>query len=436
MINIQLSRKYKENDIWGKNLLYHLSKHPNIKTEILKYQLPILVGGRRGINNLTPFIYNDIVFIIDDWDHASPTCYLLNNPNIPKFYLNNNVCILKIQYCLNEINNYNEIYKQSNIKILPFTMFATHHFKLENFQYNINYNHKYNYIITGKPWRHRISWIRYAEKEESRYIKYTGGGEGTMSDLLFFYEELKESKWGLILKGKGCGGKNRREVEFSSLGMPLALNYIPHYPFDFIPNKDFVLLESPQDLSSLKDIDPAPFAERSRYIYSQYFSPEFGIYNSFKKAYEQFKSSHIKDSSPSSINDNYIKNDPDLIDIIPNQGYNLGVLNYGDKVTIQYKSGAWKSWGRRKRKLVSPDNTNGRGGNRARLGIFCLKNDSEPISDTPHNKTLIQIVPENTHKDPFVFTILENNMDLSLDICDQEHVANGSVSYIVKVIKK
>ena len=431
MINIKLNRKYTKNDIWGKYLLYHLSNHPNIKTEILKNSLPILIGGRRGINNFTPFMYNDIVFIIDDWDHASPTCYLLNNPNIPKFYLDNNVCVLKIQYCLSEVNNYNEIYKQTNIKILPFTMFSNHTFKLENFKYNINYNHKYNYIISGKPWRHRLGWIRRAQD-----IKYgpnnintthTRGDASKPTDNLDFYKILKESRWGLILKGKGCGGKNRREVEFSSLGMPLALNYVPNYPFDFIPNKDFVLLESPEDLIKLQNIDPNPFAERSKYIYSEYFSPEFGIYNSFKKAYEEFKYFSILKNSTSIINYTSIEDDPDLIEIIPNKGYKLGLLNTGDYISFQYTKGTWKSWGKGRRNPVSPDNTSGRGGDRAKLGIFRLDNSI---------KTLLQIVPEHTSKNPFIFHISENNTEIYLDICDQNRPAKGSVSYIVKINKK
>lgn len=430
MINIKLNRKYTKNDTWGKYLLYHLSNHPNIKTEILKNSLPILIGGRRGINNLTPFIYNDIVFVIDDWDHASPTCYLLNNSNIPKFYLDNNVCILKIQYCHSEINNYNEIYKQSNIKILPFTMFATHHFKLNNFQYNINYNHKYDYIITGKPWNHRLPWIRYANRIECgknniNIMHLLTDTSKSINDLNF-YEMLKESRWGLILKGKGCGGKNRREVEFSSIGMPLALNYIPNYPFDFIPNKDFVLLESPKDLIKLKDIDPAPFSERSKYIYSQYFSPEFGIYNSFQIAYEQAKNkSPILSIHPTNSSEYF--NTSDLIKIIPNNGYTIRSLNSGDSISIQYISGSWKSWGRTSRDRVNPDNTNGRGGDRAKLGIFRLDNSI---------KTLLQIVPEHTNENPFIFHISENNSNICFDICDQNHMAKGSVSYIIKIIKK
>ena len=431
MINIKLNREYTKNDVWGKYLIYHLSNHHDVKTEILKDPLPILIGGRRGINNFTPFIYNDIVFIIDDWDHASPTCYLLNNPNIPKFYLDNNVCILKIQYCLSEVNNYNKIYKQTNIKILPFIMFANHTFELENFKYDINYNHKYNYIITGKPWRHRLSWIRQAQHMEygpsNIDTTHTLGEHSNLIDNLNFYEILKESRWGLILKGKGCGGKNRREVEFSSLGMPLALNYIPSYPFDFVPNKDFILLERPEDLIKLNSIDPTLFAERSKQIYIQYFSPEFGIYNSFKKAYEEFKYYCILEDRASIINYTSIEDDPDLIEIIANKGHKLGLLNSGDYISLQYVKGAWKSWGKGRRNLVSPDNTNGRGGNMAKLGIFRCGSAG---------KTLLHIVPEHTSENPFIFHISENNTELLLDICDQGRPAKGSVSYIIKINKK
>lgn len=431
MTYLQLNNQYTHNDIWGKYLLYHLSNHPDVKTEILKYPLPVLVGGRRGHNNHIPFIYNDIIFVIDDWDHASPTCYLLNNPNIPKFYLENNVCILKIQYCLHEENNYKEIYKQTNIKIVPFTMFSNHNFILANFQYDINYNHKYDYIITGKPWKHRLPWIRFAAQNKaagSNNANLYFGREENSTDNFLFYEQLKESRWGLILKGKGCGGKNRREVEFTSLGMPLVLNYIPNYPFDFIPNKDFVFLRSPEDLISLKDIDPVPFAERSKYIYSKYFSPEFGVYNSFQMAYKQAKHENLIFSTRTETPDEYLrKSNTDIVEIIPNQGHHIKSLAFGNTVSIQYAYGAWKSWGPGRRSLVNPDNTNGRGGDRARLGIFRI---------TPSEKTLLQIVPEHTNEKPFIFNIIDNDLNICLDICDQNSRAKGVVAYTIRVFKK
>lgn len=427
--NVKISRKYNKNDMWGKNLLYHLTNNSkNVIADICKYPLPSIPVYRGG-RNFISFIYEDIVFIIDDWDHASPTCYLINNPNIPKFYLDNNTCVLKIQYCNSEINNYDEIYKQTNIKILPFTMFANRSFDLENFKWDVNYKHKFNFIFTGKPWRNRLSWINFAQTNKEKLLCgmdfSNGAGDSNInSSNTSFYDILKDTRWGVILKGKGCGAKNRREVEFSSLGMPLALNYIPNYPFSFIPNQDFVLLQSPEDLFKLQDIDPVPFAERSLAIYNEYFSPNNGIFNSFNLVYKIAKNIFINNNS---INYTSITPDPNLVSISAKDGYHIGPVQNGDSISIQYKSGSWRSWGRSGRNGVCPDNTNGRGGNRAKLAIF-HKNKFQ-------NK-LLQIVPENTANEPFIFTAGSDDLDLHLGICDPGTNPRGQTQYMVKLIQK
>lgn len=423
--NIIISRKYHKNDMWGRNLLYHLSNNLNINVEMVRYPLPS-IPIYRGNRNFTPFIYDDIIFIIDDWDHASPTCFLLNNPDIPKFYLNNNTCILKIQYCNSEINNYNEIYKQTNIKILPFTMFANRSFDLENFKWDVNHKHKFNFIFTGKPWRNRLSWINFAQTNKEKLLCgmdfSNGAGDSNInSSNTSFYDILKDTRWGVILKGKGCGAKNRREVEFSSLGMPLALNYIPNYPFSFIPNEDFILLESPEDLLKLKDIDPAPFAERSSIIYNEYFSPSNGVLNSLNLVHKMAKDIFTNNN----IDYSYIRPDPDIITIPAKDGYHFGQLKKGDSISITYKSGLWRSWGRSGRSGVCPDNTNGRGGDRAKLAIFHKNN---------FQNKLIQIVPENTSTEPFIFTSQSDDLDLHLGICDRGNNPRGQTQYLVKLL--
>ncbi len=428
MTNVQITRQYHKHDIWGKYLLYHLSQHKNIKVSLSKYPIPT-IPVYRGWRNFVPFIYNDIVFIIDDWDHASPTCFLLNNNNIPKFYLNNNTCILKIQYCTSEINNYEELYKQTKIKVFPFTMFSNHSFELENFKWDANYNHKYNCIFSGKPWRNRIGWLRFADINQNEIncridLSNRSGDSNNSNSNVSFYETLKETKWGVILKGKGCGGKNRREVEFSSLGMPMALNYIPNYHFPFIPDQDYLLLKSPDDLLKLKDIDPTPFAERSKIIYDQYFSPKNGVYNSFELAYKMAKEFF---NNSNDLDFTSIQPDKDLVKITAKQGYHIGPVKTGDVISIQYKGGSWRSWGKSGRSGVNPDNTKGRGGDRAKLAIFHKNN---------FQMKLIQIVPEQTSKDPYLFNIEHDGLDLYLDICDRGPHARGTTDYIVKLIKK
>ena len=97
-----------------------------------------------------------------------------------------------------------------------------------------------------------------------------------------YFDLLKQTKWGLILKGKGEAGKNRREMEYASYGMPLALNYKPIYPFEFEPNKHYFYLEKIEDLNKLKEINPMPFAKQSTDMYKKYFCFE-SIPNNFLK---------------------------------------------------------------------------------------------------------------------------------------------------------
>jgi hypothetical protein len=418
MKKIIFSQKYHDKNTWGKKLLYHLSQNKNLDIQYNYSIPPILNGGRRIRKNFHTFIIDDIVFVLDDWDQASPTCYLANNTNnISKFYLDNPTIILKIQYCESEKINYDLIYNQCGIKILPFTMFSNHTFELENFQWNKDNDHKYLCCLTGKPWRNRSGWFNFVIQNNhslpSFVCSHRAGENNNIEENIRFYELLKNTKWGLILKGKGCGGKNRREVEFSSLGMPLVLNYQPIYPFEFIPNKDYVLIEKYEDLFKLKDMDPEPFAEKSKEIYNNYFSPNHGLFNSFKAAYDT--AIDLYTNSKSLKKNSY---DDKILKITAKDRLDIGELDLGQSISFQYIQGAWKSWGRKNRGFVNPDNTNGRGGNRARLAIYCEKfYISGSTTNTIYD--IICIIPEHTQNNPFIFKADKKYDKLFIGMYDQ-----------------
>jgi len=430
MISLKLTKNFHNGDMWGRRLIYHLSQSKDCKMEILPLP-PINVF--RGHKNFTPLIYNDIVFIIDDWDHATPTMSLIDNPDaLHQFYKDNTTVILKIQYSPNQAGLYQKVYDQHGILVLPFTMFANRTFKLSAFEWKSSDEHIYTSIFTGKPWNCRRSWLNFAEehKEEINcYLNfdYTAGDasrnppNGDNPRFTNFYELLQKTKWGVILKGKGDGGKNRREVEFASLGMPLALNYTPHYPFEFVPDKDYLLLREPSDLLKLKDIDPEPFAARSKEIYHQYFSPENGILNSFNMAYEVAKQTYINSNPIDYVS---ILPDKDILKISAKNDYYFGVLKSGEKLHIQYKNGAWKSWGGSGRGMVNPDNTNNRGGDKAKLAIF---------HTDKYSKKILGIVPENTINNPYIFTA-DQDYDISFGMCDKSRRPRGEVSYIIRLL--
>lgn len=280
--SLTLNRPYSDNDIWGRRLLYLLSKDQKVITNI-DPNLPAFNGFRR-CNHLISFRLNDQNFIIDDWDYNYPTSELLNQENLSKYGINstNIPTILKIQYADSDKSLYDQIYIKHKIKVLPFIIFPNKNFTLE-FMHWKNIYHTYVCLYSGRRWRSRNSWIRSIKNMNDILCLDT-----TISDS-DYQNKLKQIKWGLILRGKGVG-KNRREVEYMSLGMPIALNYIPVYPFKYEPNKHYVYLEKPEDILRLSDIDPEPYAQKSLEIYNKYYSLNLGgLYNSFNTAlYEHY----------------------------------------------------------------------------------------------------------------------------------------------------
>ncbi len=68
--------------------------------------------------------------------------------------------------------------------------------------------------------------------------------------------------------------KNRREIEFASCGVPLALNYKPTYLWPFRPGIEYFHLDSAARLKEMIDTDPAPFAKASAEVYRKYLCAE------------------------------------------------------------------------------------------------------------------------------------------------------------------
>jgi hypothetical protein len=223
---------------------------------------------------------NEQSFFIDDWDYHYPTSSLAN-ANIPHYYLQENKpTILKIQYTINNQSLYDKIYEKFQIKVLPFIIFPNKVFNLSFNKWKYTDNHEYLCFHTGRIWRERHKWVNYLNN--SSFKKPDTSKQLNEKD---FESLLLKTKWGLILKGKGVG-KNRREVEYMSIGMPLVLNYKPEYPFPYNPDEHYVYLEKPSDIDKLIDLDPKPFAEKSVEIYNKYYSVESGgLYNSFNSAY-------------------------------------------------------------------------------------------------------------------------------------------------------
>lgn len=287
-MKIEIPIRYDTNAIWAKKLLYLFIQHPHI-SNIKITNFPKINLYRNKY--ITPFKINDKLFLIDDWDYGPPTNDILNR-GIDSYYSDNNTIILKIQYDINDINIYDQIYNKYNIKVVPFIMFANSRFEYEYFIWKSESDFKFLCCITGKAWRNRRNWIRMAQEQYSDIIyvnnSYVAGEQLSTSLMKEWSELIKFCRWGLILKGKGLVGKNRREVEYSSCKIPMALNYTPKYHFDFEPNYHYIYLETPNDFKKLLDEDPQPYSDRAWEIYSKYYSPQQGIYNSFMYYYYNY----------------------------------------------------------------------------------------------------------------------------------------------------
>ncbi len=205
---------------------------------------------------------------IDCWDTFAPTSSC-ERRGLFKGALRDVSQILKIQYF--PCDYWTNFQLRTGIKVTPWTMFPTHSFPLESFSWRPG--GKYLTAVTGRNDRFgRPEWVDFCQQFSTIY---SGDGYKTRVADKGYLEILAECQWGLILKGldRKHDGKNRREVEFSSCGMPLALNYCPTYPFEFTPGKHFVHLRSPEDIASLSEIDPLPFSAAAKDIYQRYFSP-------------------------------------------------------------------------------------------------------------------------------------------------------------------
>lgn len=275
----QLTLARPKNNQWGNYLIQQLVDSGKYQVRFEEFPPFQALGRRRG--NLKPLKIDGSLVVIDDWDFAHPTsrldaAFFDQNP----FYRDIKL-ILKVQYSQLDKPSY------PPIPIEPFLIFPRSTFKLGVFDWQPGGD--LIAAFSGKPWRNRRAWIRQMQSMSSLHL-VVGNPDPSVQEP--YYDTLRRCTWGLILKGKGPGGKNRRETEYLSCGMPLALNYKPEYPFPFEPGIDYVYLEKPSDLNHLDQIDPVPFSRRSRFNYEKYFSSQ-GIVDTF----ERLTRKHLKTGS-------------------------------------------------------------------------------------------------------------------------------------------
>ena len=242
--------------VWTHFLLNSLASSGMIR--IIPGDLPVIDGGRRWRNNFHFARMRGVTFAIDTWDAQRPSAEghaLFHSLDL----------LLKIEYAPSPI--WTDLEQTYGLRVAPWTMFGYDDVLAGYFDW-AREPHEHLCAFSGIGWRGRRPWLDHIQRRGWPVLPGQKPDE--------YLPLIRTMQWGVVLQGRKpphCDGKNRREHAYTSCGMPLALNYIPHYPFPMEPDRDFVYLRAPADLDRLADIDPAPYAEASRRLWRHCFSP-------------------------------------------------------------------------------------------------------------------------------------------------------------------
>lgn len=268
---LTLPHDYLESESWNKTLYRMMARSGvwDIQTE----QFPVaprIPGNRRG-SNFTLLRVNGVLLALDTWDDNNPSSLYESNGCFATGGCFADVkMVLKIQYRNN--GYWNTFHGKTGILATPWTVMPSRVFPMEFFKWE-NKAHKYFVSTTGRNNRFgRGKWVDACKARGDCYIPDQHINH--KDDMEVYQEVLRNVRWGLVLQGlPRSDGKNRRETEFGSCGIPLALNYKPTYPFEFEAGKHFVYTPDPKDLAALATIDPEPYSKAITEIYNKYWSP-------------------------------------------------------------------------------------------------------------------------------------------------------------------
>lgn len=217
--------------------------------EIKRHDKPSCISGVPKPGGGTILRVNGKFIYLDTWDFSRPTSFILEilegkRQGVIPVDLS---VIIKIQ----RRKDYD--FKNSfNIPVVPWTMFHTAQMDwLSNYErYAAKWHSsikKYKIGFTGRIWKHRALWINELKKMGGYADKLSGNTED-------YINSLCEWEIGMILQGKRditTDGKNRREVEFASMKIPIFMNYQPYYMNDLVPGKHYEYVNKPSDLNGI-----------------------------------------------------------------------------------------------------------------------------------------------------------------------------------------
>jgi hypothetical protein len=249
---------------WNRTLIARLVKSEVFESISYLPQPKSKVDTRRK-RNFCVIEVNDTPIGLDTWDTPTPSSYYLEQHEFEKSGTFGHLRLLvKIQMA--KTPYWEEFRKRCPIPTTPWIMFPSSNYPLSCFEWH-NSDHQYLATAFGNSRWDRKHWWAYFQSQPRIPTGRLGEQE--------YMQALQQSRWGLILVGKrgGGDGKNRREVEFMSCGMPLAMNYRPYYPFPFQEGEHFVYLSKPDDVHLLETLDPTPFSLASRSLWERYFTP-------------------------------------------------------------------------------------------------------------------------------------------------------------------
>lgn len=259
-----LPTNYKSEIGWNYTLLRMLAASGvfTIRTKEFK-QIPTT-----RYKNWTLMEVNDRLVALDTWDTLGPTD-LYYKAGLFKSEFKNLDLLIKIQWHNNKY--WADFTKDTDIPVTAWTVMPNKEFPLMSFQYSADMKHKHIGIVSGRNNRFgRQGWVDWCVKN-SDFV--TDNSYVVNDNMSSYVHNLSGCKWGIILRGRVGAEKNRRESEFTSCGMPLAMNYDPQYPFNMIAGKHYYRLHKPADLANLRHIDPRPFALESIRLWKDHFSP-------------------------------------------------------------------------------------------------------------------------------------------------------------------
>ena len=220
-------------------------------------ELPMTQIGRRW-RHYHPFKINDVPFALDTWDGDSTLTNMYQAGVMTQVR-----AIIKVAAGRDD-PYHAKLTEITGVPILPWVMFPDSLFPLEAFQWQDGVK-AYQGCLAGSTRRGgRRNWHAAADAKGGWYTS----PRLPMAD---YVACLADCQWGVALAG--VGNKTRREPEYMSCGMPLALAYEPYYPFPFIAGEHYYRLYEPADLELLSHLSAATFAKASAHLWQTYFKP-------------------------------------------------------------------------------------------------------------------------------------------------------------------